>query len=98
MTTLNFTFDTLKYSKRLTDAGLDARIAETEAEMLNETLSAALGNAKLATKYDLETAIKELKADAADQRTKIVQWLATLLIAQAAAIVTMIKLITPAVN
>lgn len=93
MTTLTFTFDTLKYSKRLTEAGLDARIAEAEAEILAETLSNALGGAGLVTRNDLDKAVSEIKADAADQRTKIVQWLAALLIAQAAAIAALVKLI-----
>lgn len=93
MTTLAFTFDTLKYSKRLTEAGLDPRIAEAEAEILSETLAAALGGSGLATKQDIETAISEIKADAADQRTKIVQWLAALMIAQAAAIAALVKLL-----
>jgi hypothetical protein len=42
MNTLTFTFDTLKYSKRLASAGMDPRVAEAEAEILSETLSAAL--------------------------------------------------------
>ncbi|MEN9481581.1 MAG: hypothetical protein RLZZ298_2976, partial [Pseudomonadota bacterium] len=42
---------------------------------------------------DLEALGKELKADAADQRTKIVQWLAALMIAQAAAIAALVKLL-----
>jgi len=91
--TLTFTFDTLKYSKRLTEAGLDPRIAEAEAEILAETLSNALGGAGLATRNDLDKAVSDIKADSADQRTKIVQWLAALLIAQAAAIAALVKLI-----
>ena len=93
MTTLAFTFDTLKYSNRLKEAGLKPKIAEAEAEILSETLSAALGGSGLATKNDLEALGKELKADAADQRTKIVQWLAALMIAQAAAIAALVKLL-----
>jgi len=93
MSTLTFTFDTLKYSNRLKEAGLDPRIAEAEAEILSETLSAALGAAELATKADLEKAVVDIKADAADQRTKIVQWLAALLITQAAAITALVKIL-----
>lgn len=93
MNTLTFTFDTLKYSKRLTEAGLDPRIAEAEAEILAETLSSALGASSLVTLHDLNQAISEIKADNADQRTKIVQWLAALMIAQAAAIAALVKLI-----
>lgn len=93
MSTLTFTFDTLKYSKRLKEAGLEPRIAEAEAEILSETLSAALNTAELVTKQDLTAAISEIKADNANQRTKIVQWLAALMIAQAAAIAALVKLI-----
>lgn len=45
-------FDTLKFARRLKDAGMDARLAEEQAEAIAEALQVNLEN--LATKQDLE--------------------------------------------
>ncbi|MDR2188492.1 MAG: hypothetical protein LBE62_10650 [Azonexus sp.] len=92
-TTLTFTFDTLQYSKRLKDAGMEPKVAEAEAQILSETLSAALGSAALVTKQDLENAVNQVKIEVSNERAKIIQWVAALLIAQAGAIVALTKLI-----
>ncbi|WP_043698993.1 hypothetical protein [Tepidimonas taiwanensis] len=46
------TFDTLKFARRLKDAGMDPRLAEEQAETIAEALQVNLEN--LATKQDLE--------------------------------------------
>ncbi len=53
-------FDTLKYSKRLKDAGVPEKQAEVEAEALAEVLEIRLRD--LATKDDIQTLRGEIKA------------------------------------
>ena len=53
-------FDTLKYSKRLKDAGVPEKQAEVEAEALAEVLEIRLRD--LATKDDIQTLRDEIKA------------------------------------
>jgi 2-phosphoglycerate kinase len=54
-------FDTLKYSKRLKDAGVPDKQAEAEAEALAEVLEINLK--ELATKRDLKDVETALRAD-----------------------------------
>lgn len=61
--------------------------------MASNALNDALQTADVCTKADLKSAVSEIKEDAADQRTKIVQWLAALMIGQAAVIAALVKLI-----
>lgn len=93
MTTLAFTFDTLKYTKRLTAAGMTQQLAETEAEILNETLSSAFGAAELATKGDIRELEARLEAKAEAATASIIKWLAGLMIVQAAAVAALVKLL-----
>jgi len=83
------TFDTHRFVIGLQKSGFTTE----QAEGINNALNEALQTADVATKADLKNAVSEIKADAADQRTKIVQWLAALMIAQAAAIAALVKLI-----
>lgn len=55
------TFDTLKFSKRLQDAGVPARQAEAEAEALSEVLEVNLK--ELATKEDVLAAQKDIRQE-----------------------------------
>jgi hypothetical protein len=71
-------FDTLKFADRLKEAGIDAQQAEAQARALAE----ALGSSDLATKADLS----DLKAD-------LIKWIAGLLIAQAALVAALVKLL-----
>jgi hypothetical protein len=79
------TFDTLKFAKRLEAAGVPAPQAEAFAEAVRE----AQGEADLATKADIES----LRAEIAAAKASIVQWVAALLVAQAAAIAALVKLL-----
>jgi len=51
-------FDTLKFARRLQAAGMDARLAEEQAEALAEALEANLQ--ELATKADIADLRKEM--------------------------------------
>ena len=88
-------FDTLKYSKRLVEAGFTT----TQAEALAEE-QARLIDERLATKRDLkdlEGALKrdiaEVKRDIAEAKIDILKWVAGLLLAQAAVIAALVKLL-----
>lgn len=83
------TFDTHRFVMNLQKSGFTTE----QAEGINNALNEALQTADVTTKADLQTAVSDIKADAADQRTKIVQWLAALLIAQAAGIAALVKLL-----
>ena len=69
MTTI--TFDTLKFARRLQQAGVSEKQATAEAEAINEAFSEAL-DSQLATKQD----INELSV-----KIKLVQWMIALVIA-----------------
>ena len=69
MTTI--TFDTLKFARRLKNAGVPDSHAEVEAEAIKEAFSEAL-DSQLATKQD----IHELSV-----KIKLVQWMIALVIA-----------------
>ncbi|MFN3958079.1 MAG: DUF1640 domain-containing protein [Tepidimonas ignava] len=53
------TFDTLKFARRLKEAGMDPRLAEGQAEALAEALEANLEN--LATKADIADLRKDMQ-------------------------------------
>jgi hypothetical protein len=76
------TFDTLKFAKRLEAAGVPSAQAEAFAEAQREALAEAIELGQLATKADL----MELKAD-------LVKWMAGLLVAQAAVVAALVKLL-----
>jgi broad-specificity NMP kinase len=87
MTTL--TFDTLKFANRLKAAGVPPAQAEAEAEALAEVLADALKTSDLATRTDVET----LRREIAEAKADIIKWLAGLLIAQAAVVAALVKLL-----
>ena len=80
MTTM--TFDTLKLANRLKAAGVPDKQAEAETEVFAEILAEAVRASELATKHDL-----------AEAKSDIIKWVAGMLIAQAAVVATLIKLI-----
>ena len=71
------TFDTLSYSKKLKAAGFTEQQAEIQAETLKEILGT-----ELTTKKDL-----------AETKVEIIKWVAGMLVAQAAIVATLVKLL-----
>jgi 2-phosphoglycerate kinase len=63
------TFDTLKFARRLQAAGMDARLAEEQAEALAEALEANLQ--ELATKADIAVVRKDLQQLDSDLRKEM---------------------------
>ena len=75
------TFDTLAYAKKLKVAGVPEKQAEVQAEAFAEIIEE-----RLATKQDL--AILE-----ANVTSKIIKWVAGMLVAQAAIVAILVKLL-----
>ena len=75
------TFDTLAYVKKLKAAGVPEKQAEVQAETFAEII-----DEKVATKQDL--AILEANVTA-----RIIKWVAGMLVAQAAIVATLVKLL-----
>lgn len=76
------TFDTLKFAERLKAAGISDEQARAEAEALLAALNETIATRELATGYDLEV----IKSD-------LIKWIAGLLLAQAALVATLVKLL-----
>ena len=78
------TFDTLAFAKKLKEAGFSEQQAESQAQALSQALAehAERQKEELATKRDLV----EAKAD-------IIKWVAGMLVAQAALIAALVKLL-----
>lgn len=82
------TFDTLRYAKRLKEAGFTEQQAEVQAEARAEILEG-----ELATKRDIAELKAELKRDIAEGKAETVRWMAGMLVAQAALIAALVKLL-----
>jgi len=80
MTTI--TFDTHKFVRDLQAAG----IGEKESEAITNAIKEANASADLATKHDVQLIVTEAKAD-------IIKWVTGMLIAQAAIIAALVKLL-----
>lgn len=74
-------FDTLAYAKKLIAAGVPSNQAEVQAEALADIV-----DERLATKQDL----KELESR---MTANIIKWVAGMLVAQAAIVATLVKLL-----
>jgi Protein of unknown function (DUF1640) len=96
------TFDTLKYVERLKLAGVSDEQAKAEVEALAEALNETIAIRDLATKKDikdLELAVKQdmgqLRVDMEATKAELIKWMAGLLLAQAALIAALVKLMPP---
>ena len=76
------TFDTYKFIQKLKESGLP----EIQAQAILETVQEAHETADLVTKKDLLTALAETKLD-------LIRWVAGMLVAQAAVIAALVKLL-----
>ncbi len=90
MTTI--TFDTHAYVKKLRNVGISEEQAEVQAEIL-----AGLVNEQLFTKQHLDIRLKELetslKIKMANIKADILKWITGMLVAQAAIVATLVKLL-----
>jgi hypothetical protein len=82
------TFDTLKFAKTLEASGVPAAQAEAFAEAFREATSA-----ELVTRDYLDARLETLKASIEAAKADMVKWFAGLLIAQAALIAALVKLL-----
>jgi hypothetical protein len=82
------TFDTLAYVKKLRSAGVPEKQAEIQAETFAEILEE-----RVATKQDLKELELALKHDLANIKAEIIKWVAGMLVAQAAIVATLVKLL-----
>lgn len=84
--------DTLKIYERLKSAELNDKAAKEIAEVFKETI-----DEQLTTKADLEKLKIELKLELAAEiqksKVEIIKWVAGMLVAQAAIVTTLIKLL-----
>jgi hypothetical protein len=88
-------FDTLRAARQLKQAGLAEPAAEAIAEVLRESREFDLS--QLATKTDLDNGLGKLRSELIAEiergKTDILKWVAGLLVAQGAAIVTLVRLL-----
>lgn len=84
----SITFDTLAYAKKLKAVGVPEAQAEIQAEALAEIIEG-----RLATKQDLKEFEVALKKDLAETKAEIIKWVAGMLVAQAAIVATLVKLL-----
>jgi len=82
------TFDTLAYVKKLKAAGVPEKQAEAQAETFAEIIED-----RIATKQDLKELELALKQDIAKVKAEIIKWVAGMLVAQAAIVATLVKLL-----
>ena len=82
------TFDTLAFVKQLKSAGFSDTQAEIQAQAINQALSDFQDSRlnELATKADLQAEIAKAKVE-------IIKWVAGMLVAQAAIVATLVKLL-----
>jgi len=82
------TFDTLAFVKQLKSAGFSDTQAEIQAQAINQALADFQDSRlnELATKADLQAEIAKAKVE-------IIKWVAGMLVAQAAIVATLVKLL-----
>jgi hypothetical protein len=81
-------FDTLQYAKKLKEAGVPEKQAEVQAEALAEIVED-----RITTKQDLKELEVRLDLKLAELKADIIKWVAAMLVAQAAVIAALVKLI-----
>lgn len=81
-------FDTLTYANKLKAAGMPTAQAEVQVEMLAEVVSY-----NLATKQDLTEVKQQLEIRLAELKNELVRWVLGISFAQAAVIISCLKLI-----
>lgn len=82
------TFDTLKFAKKLEAAGFTTSQAEAVADAFREATSE-----ELVTRDYLDARLETVKANIESAKADMIKWVAGLLIAQAALIAALVKLL-----
>lgn len=83
------TFDTLRYAERLEQAGVSREQSRAFAEAQRDSL----GNAELTTRQDLREMELRLYHQIEVSKSDMIKWIAGLLIAQAALVAALVKLL-----
>ena len=83
------TFDTHKFIQTLQEGGFDPKQVEAVSRAFRE----ASGEAEVATKQDLRELELRLEAKISDIKFDLVKWIAGMLLAQAALVATLVKLL-----
>jgi len=81
-------FDTLAYTKKLIAVGVPAKQAEVQAETFAEII-----DERIATKNDLKEQENRLLIEINRSKVEIIKWVAGMLLAQAAIVATLVKLL-----
>nr|VFJ63413.1 MAG: hypothetical protein BECKFW1821A_GA0114235_11481 [Candidatus Kentron sp. FW]VFJ69595.1 MAG: hypothetical protein BECKFW1821B_GA0114236_11681 [Candidatus Kentron sp. FW] len=81
-------FDTLKFTKTLTQAGASPELAEAAARAFKE----ASGETDPATKSDLRELRVEMRAEIRGVKAELIMWMVGLMLAQSALIIGLIQL------
>jgi hypothetical protein len=81
-------FDTLAYAKKLKAAGFTEEQAEGQAQAFAEIIEE-----RLSTKQDLKGLELTMRRDLATVKSEIIKWVAGMLVAQAAIVATLVKLL-----
>lgn len=79
-------FDTLKFTRRLEEAGIPRNQAEAQADAFREAQAFSLED--MATKADIE----ELQHDMKALELRLIKWMFGMLAGQAALIITLLKM------
>ncbi len=87
MTTI--TFDTHKFISTLIEAGFEAK----QAEAVSEAFKVAQSDTDVATKSDIESLRQDMKISLSELKVELIKWVTGALIAQAAVIATLVKLL-----
>jgi hypothetical protein len=83
------TFDTHKFISTLIEAGFEAK----QAEAVSEAFKVAQTDTDIASKQDIESLKQEMKVSMSELKVELIKWVTGALIAQAAVIATLVKLL-----
>ncbi len=87
------TFDTLKYSKTLQQAGFSQDQAEAITQAQNSALQEVVNAQQLVTKSDLQEAKYELELKISESKHELIKWLVGVSLAQIAIVVALVAFI-----
>ena len=88
-TMATITFDTHKFISTLIEAGFEAK----QAEAVSEAFKVAQTDTDVASKQDIESLRQDMKVSMSELKVELIKWVTGALIAQAAVIATLVKLL-----